>query len=121
MDPLIMAAIAGAQAIEQAQQAKKLQEAEAAKTAYSPWTNMQAAMVKTPNNPFIEAAGGYVKGMEYDDAKKEKQMQQDYLGKRMAYMDRQEAGQQLTDYNKANPNAWMEMDKVMGVKTIGGK
>lgn len=121
MAPLIMAGIAAAQAVEQAQQAKKLQEAEAAKVAYSPWTNMQAAMVKNPNNPFIEAAGGYVKGMEYNDAKKEKEMQNEYIGKRISALDRQEASQQLADFNKANPNAWTEMDKIIGAKIIGGK
>ena len=115
MAPLIMAAIAGAQAIEQAQQAKKLQEAEAAKTAYSPWTGMQSAMVKTPNNPFIEAAGGYVKGMEYDDAKREKQMQEDYLGKRMAWMDMQQMKGGL------DPNTLAMLDQGTGVKIIGGK
>lgn len=83
----VMAAIAAVQAIEQAQQAKKQQDIENSKIAYSSWTGMQPKAVQTSNNAFIEGAGGYIKDMEYADAQKDADMQRKYLAKRTAWLD----------------------------------
>jgi len=89
MVPVILAAIAAAQAIDQAQRAKNQQQAEIAKTQFGPWTSMQGGVVPQPAPALLEAAGGYMKGMEYDQAKEDADMQKAYLNKRIAWGDMQ--------------------------------
>jgi len=83
----IMAIIGGLNAVDQSQRAANQQGAETAKMRFSPWTGMHGSVVPLPNAPIMEAAGGYVKGMEYEQAQKDRDMQRDYLAKRTAWLD----------------------------------
>lgn len=110
MDPmtLTMATIGVLNAIDQSQRAKNQQGAEIAKMRFGPWTGMQGGVVPLPNAPIMEGIGGVFKGMEYADAAKDRDMQREYLGKRMAYLEKQQ-----------DAETWKNMDKALRVKEIG--
>lgn len=88
MDPMTIAmmAMSAANSIDQAQRAKNQQAAEAAKMRFSPWTNMQGQAVAQPNSWIMEGMGGYLKGLEYEQALKDKQDRRNYLAARGNYL-----------------------------------
>lgn len=89
MDPITiaMAGIGLLNGLEKQQQAAKAQEFEDSKLAYAPWTGMQRQAIPVPNAPVMEAIGGGIKGYEFAEAQKDKDMQRKYLAKRTSWRD----------------------------------
>jgi hypothetical protein len=103
MDPITiaMAGIGLLNGIEKQQQAKIAQDVENSKIAYGPWTGMQRQAIPVPNAPIMEAIGGGLKGYEFAEANKDRDMQREYLGKRIKYQEKNPtSGEKLASWEE---------------------